>query len=125
MGRSKLMRIILIAGSLWIIVGVSLMTWMLSTADDRSVISVSLNEGDSKPIKFLFNLSNARIDLLAEIIDATRFATGGIFRFLDGTLQTRILIHHRACTRFSLLCLMLKPFNGHRQLLIFLVGGCG
>ena len=52
MGRSKLMRIILIAGSLWIIVGVSLMTWMLSTADDRSVISVSLNEGDSKPIKF-------------------------------------------------------------------------
>ena len=28
------------------------MTWMLATADERSVISVSLNAGESKPVKF-------------------------------------------------------------------------
>ncbi len=52
MFKSKLMRIILIAGSVLIIVGVSLMTWMLATEDERNVIRVSMDEGDSKPIKF-------------------------------------------------------------------------
>lgn len=52
MPKSKLMRIILITGSLLIIIGVSLMTWMLATEDDRTVIRVSLDDGESKPIKF-------------------------------------------------------------------------
>ena len=52
MPRNKLMRVILIVGSVMIIVGVSLMTWMLSTADERNVIRVSLDKGDRKPVKF-------------------------------------------------------------------------
>lgn len=52
MSKSNLMRIILIAGSVLIIVGVSLMTWMLATVDERNVIKVSIDNGDSKPIKF-------------------------------------------------------------------------
>lgn len=52
MFKSRLMRIILIVGSLLIIVGVSLMTWMLTTEDERNVIRVSLSEGDSKPVRF-------------------------------------------------------------------------
>lgn len=52
MPRNKLMRIILIVGSVLIIVGVSLMTWMLATEDERNVIRVSMDEGDSKPVKF-------------------------------------------------------------------------
>lgn len=52
MTKSRFMRIALIAASVLIIVGVSLMTWMLATADDRNVIKVSLDEGDSKPVRF-------------------------------------------------------------------------
>lgn len=52
MPKSKLMRIMLVIGSALIIVGVSIMTWMLATADERNVIKVSLDEGDSKPVKF-------------------------------------------------------------------------
>ena len=52
MKKSKLMQIILIVGSILIIVGVSLMTWMLATEDDRNVIRVQIDEGESKPVKF-------------------------------------------------------------------------
>lgn len=52
MPKSKLMRIMLIAASALMIVGVSLMTWMLATDDERNVIKVSIDEGESKPIKF-------------------------------------------------------------------------
>ena len=52
MERNKLMRIILIVGSVMIIVGVSFMTWMLATEDERNVIKISLDEGDIKPVKF-------------------------------------------------------------------------
>lgn len=52
MHRGRLMRIILIAGSVLIIIGVALMTWMLATADERNVIKVSLDDGETKPIKF-------------------------------------------------------------------------
>ena len=52
MRRSIFMRITLIVGSILIIVGVSLMMWMLTTEDERNVIKVSLDSGDSKPIKF-------------------------------------------------------------------------
>lgn len=52
MRKSIFMRITLIVGSILIIVGVSLMMWMLTTEDERNVIKVSLDSGDSKPIKF-------------------------------------------------------------------------
>jgi hypothetical protein len=52
MQNSKFMRIFLIVGSVLIIVGVSLTTWMLATEDDRNVIRVQIDEGDSTPVKF-------------------------------------------------------------------------
>lgn len=52
MPKSKIMRIILIAGSLLIIVGVSLMTWMLSTEDERGVIEVKLEDGKTESLAF-------------------------------------------------------------------------
>lgn len=52
MSKNLKMRIILIVGSVLIIVGVTLMTWMLATDGERSVIRVSLGDGDSKPVKF-------------------------------------------------------------------------
>lgn len=52
MQKNKLMLIILMVGSVLIIVGVSLMTWMLATVDERNVIRVSLDKGDSDPVKF-------------------------------------------------------------------------
>ena len=52
MPKSNLMRIILIVGSIFIIVGVSLMTWMLTTEDERNVIKVSVDEGKSETVKF-------------------------------------------------------------------------
>ncbi len=52
MPKSKLMRIILIAGSVLIIVGVSLMGWMLATEDERSVIEIQLEEGKTKSVEF-------------------------------------------------------------------------
>lgn len=52
MPKSKLMRIILIAGSVLIIVGVSLMGWMLATEDERSVIEVQLENGKTQSVEF-------------------------------------------------------------------------
>lgn len=52
MPKSKLMRIILIAGSVLIIVGVSLMCWMLATEDERGVIEVKLEDGKTESLAF-------------------------------------------------------------------------
>ena len=54
MPKSKLMRILLVAGSVLIVVGVALMTWMLTTEDERSVIEVQLFDGrtSTEEIKF-------------------------------------------------------------------------
>ena len=52
MPKSKLMRIILIAGSVLIIVGVSLMGWMLATEDERGVIEVKLEDGKTESLAF-------------------------------------------------------------------------
>lgn len=45
MFKSKWMRFLLIAGSVLIVVGVGLMTWMLATEDERNVIEVKLSDG--------------------------------------------------------------------------------
>ena len=52
MPKSHFMRAVLIIGSIMIIVGVALMTWMLSTADERNVIWVSIDDGETCPIRF-------------------------------------------------------------------------
>ncbi len=52
MPKSKLMRIILIAGSVLIIVGVSLMGWMLATEDERGVIEIKLEDGKTESLAF-------------------------------------------------------------------------
>ena len=52
MPKSKLMRIILIAGRVLIIVGVSLMGWMLATEDERGVIEVKLEDGKIESLAF-------------------------------------------------------------------------
>lgn len=52
MAKSKLMRIILVAGSALIIVGVSLMGWMLATEDERGVIEVKLEDGKTESLAF-------------------------------------------------------------------------
>ncbi len=52
MAKSKLMRVLLIAGSALMLVGVALMTWMLATEDERNVIEVRLGEGETKTLEF-------------------------------------------------------------------------
>lgn len=52
MPKSNLMRIILIAGSVLIIVGVSLMGWMLATEDERGVIEIKLEDGKTESLAF-------------------------------------------------------------------------
>lgn len=52
MPKSKLMRIILVAGSVLIIVGVSLMGWILATEDERGVIEVRLEDGKTESLVF-------------------------------------------------------------------------
>lgn len=52
MPKSKLMRIILVAGSVLIIIGVALMAWMIATADERGVIDVDLGEGEAEALVF-------------------------------------------------------------------------
>ena len=49
---SKAIRILLVAGSALIIVGALLMWWMLATEDDRTVIKVQLDEGQTQSVKF-------------------------------------------------------------------------
>ena len=52
MPKSILMRILLIAGSAMIIVGVSLMGWMMATEEEQNVIRVELDEGDTETVGF-------------------------------------------------------------------------
>ena len=52
MPRSKLMRLILIAGSVLILIGVSLMTWMLVTEEERNNIKVELDGGETEVLEF-------------------------------------------------------------------------
>ena len=52
MTKSVFMRIILISASVLIIVGVSLMGWVLATSDDRNAIKVRLEEGKTEAVAF-------------------------------------------------------------------------
>ena len=52
MSKSKLIRIFLVAGSALIIVGVSLMAWMLATEDERNVIDLKLDGGKTQSVEF-------------------------------------------------------------------------
>ena len=56
MSKSTILRIVLIAGSVLIIVGVALMTWMLATEEERNVIQINISDmsddGATKTIEF-------------------------------------------------------------------------
>lgn len=52
MNRSNLMRIILIAGSVLIIIGVSVMGWTLATEDEMGVIEVQVEDGKTQSVEF-------------------------------------------------------------------------
>lgn len=52
MAKSKLIRAFLIVGGVLIIVGASLMCWMLATEDERSVIKVKPEEGKPESLTF-------------------------------------------------------------------------
>ena len=52
MPRSKWMRVLLIAGSALIIVGVALMWWFYATEGDRNVIKVELQQGQTQTVEF-------------------------------------------------------------------------
>ena len=52
MPKSQVMRIGLIVISALIIIGVSLMSWMLATEDDRNAIVVDVSDGKSDTIEF-------------------------------------------------------------------------
>ena len=50
--RSSFMRIVLVVGSVLILVGVGLMTWMIVTEDERNNIVVDLFDDDPDSLKF-------------------------------------------------------------------------
>ena len=52
MTKSKVMRIVLIASSVLIILGVALMGYMLATEDERNVIELKLKDGATEAIQF-------------------------------------------------------------------------
>jgi hypothetical protein len=52
MQKNKLMQVAILIGSVLIIIGISLMLWSILTNDERNAIKISLDIGDSKPIKF-------------------------------------------------------------------------
>lgn len=52
MQKNKLMQVAILIGSVLIIIGISLMLWSVLTNDERNAIKISLDIGDSKPIKF-------------------------------------------------------------------------
>lgn len=52
MTKGRFMRIVLIAGSVLILVGVALMTWMLVTENDRNNIEVYLSDDKTHTIEF-------------------------------------------------------------------------
>ena len=52
MTKSNFMRIVLIVSSVLIIVGISLMGWMLATSEERNVIKIRLKDGKTETIEF-------------------------------------------------------------------------
>lgn len=52
MPKSVFMRIVLISASALIIVGVSLLGWMLATSGDRNVIKIELENGKTETVEF-------------------------------------------------------------------------
>ena len=52
MARSRIMQIALIIGSVLIIAGVVLVGWITSTQDERNVINVQLQEGETEKVEF-------------------------------------------------------------------------
>ena len=52
MSKIKIMRIVLIGASVLILIGISLMTWKLTTEDDRNNVDVYLSEGMTETIQF-------------------------------------------------------------------------
>ena len=52
MNKKVLIRIVLALGSVLIIVGVSLMGWILATEEERNVIKVDLDDGKTEAIEF-------------------------------------------------------------------------
>lgn len=52
MTRSLFMRIVLIVSSALIIVGCSLMGWMMATEDERNAMEVKLSDGATETIEF-------------------------------------------------------------------------
>ena len=52
MTSSRFMRIVLVAASVLIIVGVSLLAVIMTTSDDRNHINVSVGDGKSETIEF-------------------------------------------------------------------------
>ena len=52
MTKSNIMRSILIVSSALIIIGVTLMGWMMSTADERNVIKIQLKDGLAESVHF-------------------------------------------------------------------------
>lgn len=52
MPKSKLMRVILSAGSALIIAGVIMMGWMRATEDDRRTIEVQMEDGETQSVEF-------------------------------------------------------------------------
>lgn len=93
MSKSKLMRSVLIIGSILIIVGVALMMWLLATEDERNnVIKISLDAGDSKPIEFeaLCLLPGDECEYEVELIKGTTSTFYIDFNFVEtgeGTLK--------------------------------------
>ena len=52
MPKSKLMRIILIAASALIVVGVSIWGWIAATEEERNVIEIKLRSGETESVRF-------------------------------------------------------------------------
>ena len=52
MTKSNFMRVLLTVGSALILVGVALMSWMLATEEERSVIEVKLESGKTQSVEF-------------------------------------------------------------------------
>ncbi len=52
MTKSSFTRVVLILSSVLIIVGVALTGWVLATSDDRNVIRVHIEQGETKSVEF-------------------------------------------------------------------------
>ena len=52
MFKNKFMRVILVAGCALILIGTSLIGWMMSNRDGKSEITVQLSEGKTELVEF-------------------------------------------------------------------------